>query len=131
MSKSNSAIHVKSYAMALAVVKLVKAIRAKHREYDLTKQLIRSGTNPGAMVMEAYAGESKKDFLHKLKVGRKEAKETEFWLRLLGDSDFFIGVNPHDAVNYTQETIRLLTSIINKTEANLKKNGNGKVISDK
>ncbi|HCA67663.1 MAG TPA: hypothetical protein DEP08_04160 [Candidatus Jacksonbacteria bacterium] len=47
----------------------------------LIEQLVRSGTSIGANYMEADAAESKRDFIHKIGICKKEAKETTYWLR--------------------------------------------------
>ena len=105
--------------MAVAIVLLVKDIQAKHREYTLTKQLIRCGTNPGAMTREARQAESKADFIHKLSIAAKEADETEFWLEVFEDSGYLQGVDATRAIQLTKEVIRLLTSILKTSKANL------------
>jgi len=58
----------------------------RDKEFDISKQLIRSATSIGANVEEAIAGQSKKDFLHKMGIASKEARETRYWLRLLNKS---------------------------------------------
>jgi four helix bundle protein len=50
---------------------------------DLLRQLMRSGTSVGANYREAWYAESPSDFIHKLKIVRKEASETLYWLELL------------------------------------------------
>jgi four helix bundle protein len=49
----------------------------------LAKQLIRSGTSIGANVEESQAAQSTADFIHKLEIALKEARETRYWLKLL------------------------------------------------
>ena len=76
----------KSYSFALDVVKLWILLREQH-EFDLSKQLLRSGTAIGALVEEANQAESKADFIHKLSIANKAANETQYWIRLLIDSE--------------------------------------------
>jgi four helix bundle protein len=76
----------KSYKFALRVIKLFQFLSVEKKEYVLSKQLLRSGTSIGANVEEAYQGESKSDFIHKLAISNKEAFETHYWLRLFKDS---------------------------------------------
>lgn len=90
MKKENerkNIIEEKSFDFALAIIKIVKEIRAVHNEHILSRQLMRSGTSIGAMVREAEHAESKKDFIHKMSIGLKEANETRYWLDLLHESD--------------------------------------------
>jgi len=76
----------KSYKFALRIVKLFQFLSVERKEYVLSKQILRSGTSVGANIEEAYQGESKSDFIHKLAIANKEAFETHYWLRLLRDS---------------------------------------------
>jgi len=68
-------LKVKTYLFALRVIKLSRYLVAELREYVLAKQVLRSGTSIGANVEEAYQGESKLDFIHKLGIANKEAFE--------------------------------------------------------
>ena len=52
------------------------------KKYSMSKQLFRSGTSIGANIKESQFGESRNDFIHKLKIAEKEAEETEYWLQL-------------------------------------------------
>lgn len=69
------------------MVKLFQYLSGEKKEYVLSKQILRSGTSIGANIEEAYQGESKADFIHKLAVANKEAFETHYWIRLLKDSE--------------------------------------------
>ena len=78
----------KSFSFALRIIKLSKYLNEQKKEYVLSKQVLRSGTAVGALIREAEQGESKADFIHKLAIALKEAKETEYWLALLFHSDY-------------------------------------------
>ena len=69
------------------MIKLFQYLLNEKKEFVLSKQVLRSGTSVGANIEEAYQGESKADFIHKLSIANKEAFETHYWLRLLRDSD--------------------------------------------
>ena len=86
--KRENIICDKTYAFALRIVKLYKYLTLEQKEFVLAKQLLRSGTSIGANVEEAIAASSKADFVHKLNVAAKEARETSYWLRLLKDSQY-------------------------------------------
>lgn len=75
-------IEKKSFEFALRIIEIYKQMKGQ-REYVLSKQLLRSGTSIGANVREATSAESKKDFIHKMSIASKEAKETEYWLLLI------------------------------------------------
>ncbi len=78
----------KSYKFALRSVKLYKYLLKEKKEYVLSKQILRCGTSIGANVEEAIGASSRKDFINKLNISYKEARETNYWLRLLKDSDY-------------------------------------------
>ena len=78
----------KSFDFALRIIKLFKYMHTEHREYILSKQILRSGTAIGALVREAQFAHSKADFLNKLTVALKEANETKYWLELLWKSGY-------------------------------------------
>ena len=80
-----SLIKEKSYSFALQVIGLYKELLIQN-EFVLSKQLLRSGTSIGANVEEALAGQSRADFLSKMSIASKEARETNYWLRLIRDS---------------------------------------------
>lgn len=77
----------KTYKFAVKIVKLNKYLCTSTNQYDITRQLLRSGTSVGANTEEAIGAESKKDFIHKISISYKEARETKFWLRLLRDAE--------------------------------------------
>ncbi len=78
----------KTLAFAIRIVKLNRYLVEQKKEYVLSKQILRSGTNPGAMVREAADAESSVDFIHKLSIGKKEINETQYWLELLFKSEY-------------------------------------------
>ncbi|MCF3571420.1 four helix bundle protein [Planktothrix agardhii 1803] len=70
------------------LVRLYQYLSESKKEYILSKQVLRSGTSIGANVEEALGGQSKADFIAKLPIAYKEARETSYWLRLLKDTDY-------------------------------------------
>ena len=88
-------IEEKSFDFALEIIKIVQS---NFNEYVLSKQVMRSGTAIGAMVREAEHAESKKDFIHKMSIGLKEANETRYWLDLLFKSNY-IGKDEYATLN--------------------------------
>lgn len=103
-------IKEKSFAFALQIVKLYQQLQDQ-REYVLSKQLLRSGTSIGANVEEATAAESRADFIHKMKIAMKEARETHYWLRLLDKSNMSVDYDLGDLLPQVDEISRILTSI--------------------
>ncbi len=64
-----------SYSFALDIIKLYTAMK-EQKEYVLGRQVLRSGTSIGANINEATAAQSKADFIHKMRISSKEARET-------------------------------------------------------
>lgn len=114
----NNPVKEKSFAFALRVVKLAQYLNQEKREFVLSKQLLRSGTEIGALVRESEHAESRADFVHKLAIALKEANETQYWLELLHQSDY-IDAKSFDSINQDCiELLKLLTAIIKSTKSN-------------
>ncbi len=107
----------KSYRFALIIIDLFKRLEER-REYVISKQLLRSGTSIGANVVEASAAESRRDFVHKMAIASKEARETKYWLQLLSDSGLVPRIDVTEELNQAEELIRLLTSIVKTASRN-------------
>ena len=75
-------IETKSFEFSLNIIALYKKL-VEENEYVISKQILRSGTSIGANIQEASAAFSKKDFLYKMSISSKEARETKYWLQLL------------------------------------------------
>ncbi|MFC6996237.1 four helix bundle protein [Rufibacter roseus] len=116
--KRENVIIDKSYAFALRVIKLYKFLTQEQKEFVLAKQLLRSGTSIGANVEEAIAASSKADFVHKLNIAAKEARETSYWLRLLKDSQYI----PENAFDSIHEDCLEIRKIISKILITMKSN---------
>jgi len=113
---SESIVYQKAYSFAIEIVKLYKHLSTDKREFILSKQLLRSGTSIGANVNEAISSESKRDFVHKLGIALKEARETSYWLMLLKDSEF-INIEQFSPLNDNcNSLIKILSSIIITTK---------------
>jgi four helix bundle protein len=114
--KSESLIAAKAYSFALDVIKIYKLLINEKKEFVLSKQLLRSGTSIGANINEAIAGQSKRDFVYKLNIALKEARETNYWLNLLKDSEYINLVEFETLNNKCNEIVKMLTSIIMTTK---------------
>jgi four helix bundle protein len=107
-------VREKSFDFALVVLELYQVLQ-EEREYVISKQLMRSGTSIGANVEEAVAAESRRDFLHKMNLALKEARETHYWLRLLSASELVPGIDVTTCLDGADELVRLLTAITRST----------------
>ncbi len=116
-----SVLSAKVFSFALRIVNLYKYLLAEHKEYVLSKQVLRSGTSVGANVEEAKHAQSKMDFVHKLSIAQKEASETNYWLRLLKESDYLKGKLAESLMCDCEEIQRMLTASIKTAKTNLEK----------
>lgn len=108
-------IETKSFAFAVRVVNLYKHLTGAKKEFVLSKQLLRCGTSIGANVSEAQRGQSKADFNAKMNIALKEANETDYWLRLLHETDYLDDKAFESLVSDNGELIAILISICKKT----------------
>ncbi len=115
MMKKN-VVQEKSYAFALKIIALSKQLN-KQSHYVISHQLLKSGTSIGANIEEALAGQSRADFLSKMSIASKEARETGYWLRLLRDSGDIDSECSSVYLKEIDELIRLLTSIVKTTRS--------------
>ena len=110
----------KSFTFAVRVVKLYKYLCDEKKEYILSKQLLRSGTSIGANINEAQAGQSKADFISKMSISSKEARESKYWIDLLVKTEYLNINDQHtkSLVSDIEEIIKLLTSIVKSSQGN-------------
>ena len=118
MEKENI-IRKRSYQFAIRIIKLSLWLK-DHKHYETANQLLRSGTSIGANVEEALAGHSRKDFLHKMAIASKEARETNYWLRLLRDAEIITNSQSQSIIDESTELIKILTSIVKTGQRNEK-----------
>jgi four helix bundle protein len=109
--KKQNIIREKSFQFALDIVELCKRIKYDDKEYELSSQLIRSGTSIGANVEEAMASSSRKDFKHRMSIASREARESHYWLRILDQSSVTKRSVKHH-LSCADELIRILTAIV-------------------
>jgi len=121
MAKYNI-LQEKSFAFAVRTVKLYKFLCEEQKEYVLSKQILRSGTSIGANIEEGIAGQSDKDFLHKLSISYKEARETVYWSKLLFATDYLTKEQADSLIFDAEELCKILSKIIITTKNKLTKN---------
>ena len=115
----DSIVKEKSYAFALKIIRLAQSLK-KQKQYELAGQLLRAGTSIGANVEEALAGTSRADFVAKMCIASKEARESHYWLRLLRDSGIVVDSHGGSLINEADELLRILTAIVKTSRHNLK-----------
>ena len=114
MSK-DSILKQKSMAFARRIVRLYQLLTREKQEFVMAKQLLRSGTSIGANIAEAIYGSSRKDFVAKLQISKKEAAETLYWLELLHSCDYIPDELYQSIHSDCRELLLMLTSAIKST----------------
>lgn len=119
MDTKRNILREKSFDFAVRIVNLHKFLTEEKKEFVLSKQILRSGTNPGAMVREAANAESGSDFIHKLSIAQKEIDETMYWLELM-KATHYLTESQFDSLNSDAvEIIKLIKSSIITRRKNL------------
>ena len=117
-TNKESIIQGKSFQFSLKIIALYKQLY-KIDKNPILLQLLRSATSVGANVNEASAGQSKRDFITKMAIASKEARETFYWLRLLNESDWY-NVDLETHISECNELVKILTKIVKTSQENLK-----------
>lgn len=98
--------------LAEAIIGLVKGLRTTPVNSRIISQLVGSGGSIGANYSEANEAESKKDFIHKISICKKEVKETKHWLRLLSKAHPELELNIKKLSQETHELLLIFSKII-------------------
>ena len=112
--KQENVIVELSFSFAVLTVKLYQKLVREEKEYVLSKQLLKAGTSIGANVNEAQAAQSTKDFLAKMHIASKEARETKYWLDLLAATGYINTDDEIIAVMFRdcESIVKILASIL-------------------
>jgi four helix bundle protein len=117
MMKSDNLIASMTFDFALQVIELYRRL-IEQKEFVLSKQLLRAGTSIGANVEEALAGQTKKDFIAKMAIASKEARETRYWLRLLQKSEL-VKLDFQAHLTGIESIINILTKIVKTAQSSI------------
>ncbi|MHA7831170.1 MAG: four helix bundle protein [Flagellimonas sp.] len=110
-------IEERSFQFSLRIIKLVKDLKS-NKEYIFADQLLRSSTSIGANVAEAGAGQSKKDFISKMAIASKEARETRYWLKLIKEANLS-QLELSEYLNEIDQIIKILTKIVKTSQKSI------------
>jgi len=107
----------RTFEFAVRIIHLCQYLEKKDRvSRTLANQLLRSGTSIGANTEEAQAGQSKADFIAKMSISRKEARETFYWLKLLKATNLVDENMISEIIKESDELVRILTSIVKSAQ---------------
>lgn len=110
-------IRDKSFVFALKIIHLSMTLK-KENNFEIASQVLRSGTSIGANVEEAQAAQSKRDFVSKIAISSKEARETKYWLRLIKESKISNN-NIDELINECEDLVNILTRIVKTSTGNI------------
>jgi len=94
----------------------IKKLPKSVSNFKDSKQLIRSSGSVGANYIEANESLSKKDFVHRIKISRKEAKESSYWLKLIDVDDQNLEKERQKLVGESIELMKIFSAIMRKSE---------------
>jgi four helix bundle protein len=114
----NSVLKTKSYDFALKVIKTCSVLISEKKEYILSKQFLKSGTAPGALIREAEFAQSRADFISKLNIALKESNEADYWISLMRDSSILDYNSSIQLENDNKELIKMLVSSVKIAKCN-------------
>jgi len=117
--KETQDIRQRTYQYALRAIKLYQHLQEQRdgAGWILGKQYLRAATAIGANIEEAQASESRADFIHKVGIAQKEARESLYWLRRLADSHIVADSRLNALTKETEEMVAVITAIVVNTKA--------------
>ncbi|MDA3799340.1 MAG: four helix bundle protein [Kiritimatiellae bacterium] len=107
--KTQNIIQEKSFLFAIRIVNTYKYLNNEKKEFVLSKQLLRSGTSISANLEEALGGQSTADFVAKLSISYKEAREPLYWIRLLHATDYLSEQARESLTNDCEELCKIMS----------------------
>jgi four helix bundle protein len=111
----------RSIQFSIRVIKLYRELEKDTVGRIIGKQLLRSGTSIGANIHEAQGGQTKPDFITKITIAYKEARETMYWLKLIEESSIISSSRLVEIRDEANQITKILSSIILTAKQNLKK----------
>ena len=111
-------IQERTFAFAVEIVNLTRRLPSDTAARVIANQLVKSGTSIGANAEEASAGQSRTDFLHKMRIALKEAHETHYWLRLLAATDNTRTAELEPLIDEADQIMRIIGAIISRGKSN-------------
>lgn len=116
---SESILIQHSLKFSSKIIKLQQYLIKEKKETIISKQIIRSATSIGANINEANYGSSKADFISKMHIALKECAETEYWIRLLKESEYITNEIFQSLINDCLSIKKMLVATLNTVKRNL------------
>ncbi len=109
-------ISERTLKFGLRIINLVLSLPKNSVGNALGNQIVRSGTSVGANIEEAQDALSKKDFIHSMTISLKEARETNYWLKMISESGLVSKGRLESILKENIEIIKILTVIVKKSK---------------
>lgn len=116
---SQSILIQSSLKFSAKVIKLQQYLTKQKRESIISKQIMRSATSIGANINEANYGSSKSDFIAKMHIALKECAETEYWIRVLKESEYITEEIFNNLIKDCLSIKKMLVSTLNTAKKNI------------
>lgn len=107
-------IKERTFRFGIQIIHLTNIVPASISARVLVNQLVRSGTSIGANVEEAVAAYSKNDYIYKMNIALREARETHYWLRLMKNSAMLDSEESDPMISESEEIKKVLGAIVSK-----------------
>jgi four helix bundle protein len=121
MDRKHSALQLRLQVFACTCIRITDKISRNLAGQHIAGQLIRSATSPALNYGEAIAAESKKDFIHKMKICLKELHESDNCLQLIRMMQWVEGPEMNFALKEADELIAIFTASIKTAITNTQK----------
>lgn len=112
--KSPKDIQKRTFEFSITIITLTNLLPKTLAGITISKQIIRSGTSIGANIEEAQDGLTKKDFIHSMNISLKEARETLYWLKIIGELKLIPSEIIDKVITENTEIVKILTAIVKK-----------------
>jgi four helix bundle protein len=112
LPQDNKKIKERAFEFAINIIKIVGNVSKDPAGFILGRQLVKSGTSIGANIEEATGAFSKDDFIFKMNIALKEARETNYWLRLLYDSGMLKSEDVKNALRESEHSRNIISAIV-------------------
>ena len=122
--RGDNIVQLKSFAFAIRIVNLYRFLISDKKEYVLSRQLLRSGTSIGANIEEAIGGQSNRDFIAKVSISYKEARETIYWIKLLHATAYLSDQEASCLLTDAEELCKILSKILITHKSRITKDPN-------
>ncbi len=99
---------------AVSAIKISSCLPRNPAGFAIASQLVRAATSIGANLIEAQEAISHKDFLYKINISLKEAKETKYWLELIFSSNLLAIKEVAPILQENEEIVRILVASLKK-----------------